>query len=284
MHMTTKSSERIVNLIKHYASDLLDDWVKGQMAATSFRPDLMSEPELRNQSKEFLSLFSEAVQSKNLEDIMGSEWTKIREFLEGVSRSRAQHGFSPSETATFIFSLKRPVFSRLRKELMEDTEALGEDTWAVTVVLDKLGLYTTEIYQKTREAVIKAQQQDLLELSTPVVKLWEGVVAAPLIGTLDSARTQTVTEGLLQQIVDTGSSFAIIDITGVPAVDTQVCQHLLKTVAAARLMGAEAIISGIRPQIAQTMVALGVTFDVQTKATLADAFALVLKKMGYKVT
>lgn len=282
--MTTKSRKRIVTLIKNYESDLLDDWVKEQMAATSFRPDLMSEPELRNQSKKFLSIFSEAVQSKNLEDIMGSEWTETREFLEGVSRSRAQHGFSPSETATFIFSLKRPLFSRLRKELMEDTEALGEDTWAVTVVLDKLGLYTSEVYQKSREAVIKAQQQDLLELSTPVVKLWEGVVAAPLIGTLDSARTQTVTENLLQQIVDTESSFAIIDITGVPAVDTQVCQHLLKTVAAARLMGAEAIISGIRPQIAQTMVALGVTFDVQTKATLADAFSLVLKKMGYKVT
>lgn len=282
--MTTKSSERIVTLIKNYESDLLDDWVKEQMAGRSFRPDLMSEPELRNQSKEFLSLFSEAVQSKNLEDIMASEWTKTREFLDGVSISRAEQGFSPSETATFIFSLKQPLFTRLHKELKEDAEALAEDTWAATVVLDKLGLYTSEIYQKSREALIRAQQQDLLELSTPVVKLWEGVVAAPLIGTLDSARTQTVTEGLLQQIVDTESSFAIIDITGVPAVDTQVCQHLLKTVAAARLMGAEAIISGIRPQIAQTMVALGVTFDVQTKATLADAFSLVLKKMGHKVT
>lgn len=281
--MTTKSSERIVTLIKNYESDLLDDWVKEQMAGRSFRPDLMSEPELRNQSKEFLSLFSEAVQSKNLEDIMASEWTKVREFLDGVSILRAEQGFSPSETATFIFSLKQPIFSRIREEFKHG-EALAEDTWAVTVALDKLGLYTTEVYQKSREAVIRAQQQDLLELSTPVVKLWEGVVAAPLIGTLDSARTETVTEGLLQQIVDTESSFAIIDITGVPAVDTQVCQHLLKTVAAARLMGAEAIISGIRPQIAQTMVALGVTFDVQTKATLADAFSLVLKKMGYKVT
>ena len=281
--MTTKSSERIVTLIKNYESDLLDDWVKEQMAGRSFRPDLMSEPELRNQSKEFLSLFSEAVQSENLEDIMASEWTKTREFLDGVSILRAEQGFSPSETATFIFSLKQPIFSRIREEF-KDGEALAEDTWAVTVALDKLGLYTTEVYQKSREAVIRAQQQDLLELSTPVVKLWKGVVAAPLIGTLDSARTQTVTEGLLQQIVDTESSFAIIDITGVPAVDTQVCQHLLKTVAAARLMGAEAIISGIRPQIAQTMVALGVTFDVQTKATLADAFSLVLKKMGYKVT
>jgi rsbT co-antagonist protein RsbR len=284
MHMTTKSSERIGTFIKKYESDLLDDWVKEQVAAVTLRQDLMSKAELRKQSNEFLSLFREAVESENLEDIMASEWTNPREFLEGVSSSRARQGFSPSETATFVFSLKQPLFRCLRKELTEDIEALGEDTWAVTVVLDKLGLYTMEVFQKSREALIKAQQQDLLELSTPVVKLWEGVVAAPLIGTLDSARTQAVTEGLLQQIVETGSSHAIIDITGVPAVDTQVCQHLLKTVAAARLMGAEAIISGIRPQIAQTMVALGVTFDVQTKATLADAFSLVLKKMGYKLT
>jgi rsbT co-antagonist protein RsbR len=284
MHMTTKSSERIGTFIKKYESDLLDDWVKEQVAAVTLRQDLMSKAELRKQSNEFLSLFREAVESENLEDIMASEWTNPREFLEGVSSSRARQGFSPSETATFVFSLKQPLFRCLRKELTEDIEALGEDTWAVTVVLDKLGLYTMEVFQKSREALIKAQQQDLLELSTPVVKLWEGVVAAPLIGTLDSARTQAVTENLLQQIVETGSSYAIIDITGVPAVDTQVCQHLLKTVGAARLMGAEAIISGIRPQIAQTMVALGVTFDVRTKATLADAFSLVLNKMGYKVT
>ena len=282
--MTTKSSKRIATLIKKYESDLFEGWVKEQLAAVGLRPDLMNEPELRNQSKEFLSLFTRAVQSENLEDIMASEWTEVREFLGSVAKSRAEQGFSPSETATFIFSLKKPIFSRLQKELIKDVEALGEDIWWVTVVLDKLGLYTFEVYQSSREALIKAQQQDLFELSTPVVKLWEGILAVPLIGTLDSARTQATTESLLQQIVDTESSVAIIDITGVPMVDTQVSQHLLKTVAAARLMGAEAIISGIRPQIAQTIVGLGVTFDVQTKATLADAFSLALKMTGHQVT
>ena len=282
--MSTKSTKRIANLVRKYESDLIDDLIKEQMAAVTLRPDLMSKPELVSQSKEFLSLFRQAVQSEDLEDIMASEWTKTREFLEGVSRSQANQGFTPSETATFVFSLKQPFFTRLREELKEDAEALAEDTWTLTVVLDKLGLYTTEVHQKSREAVIKAQQRDLLELSTPVVKLWEGILAVPLIGTLDSARTQAATEGLLQHIVDTGSSFAIIDITGVPTVDTQVSQHLLKTVAAARLMGAEVIISGIRPQIAQTMVTLGVTFDVQTKATLADAFSVALEKTGYQIT
>ena len=284
MDMNTKSAGRIANLIKNHESDLLAEWVKAQLAAVTLRPDLMSETELASQSKEFLSLVRQAVQSKNLEDIMGAEWTKVREFLDGVVRSRADQGFSPTETATFVFSLKGPVFDCVRKNLEEDPVALTEDTWAASVLLDKLGLYATEVYQKSREAIIKAQQQDLLELSTPVVKLWEGILAVPLIGTLDSARTQAATESLLQNIVDTGSSFAIIDITGVPTVDTMVSQHLLKTVAAAHLMGAEVIISGIRPQIAQTMVTLGVSFDVQTKATLADAFSVALEKMGYQVT
>ena len=284
MDMNTKSTGRVANLIKNHESDLLKEWVKAQMAAVTLRPDLTSEAALASQSKQFLSLFRQAVQSENLEDILRPEWTKTLEFLQGMSRSRAEQGFSPSETATFVFSLKQPFFALLRDELKEDAEALAEDTWGVTVVLDKLGLYTTEVYQKSREAVIKAQQQDLLELSTPVVKLWEGILAVPLIGTLDSARTQAATESLLQHIVDTGSSYAIVDITGVPMVDTLVSQHLLKTVAAARLMGAEVIISGIRPQIAQTMVTLGVSFDVQTKATLADAFSLALEKMGYQVT
>jgi rsbT co-antagonist protein RsbR len=204
--------------------------------------------------------------------------------LGGVSRSRAMQGFSPSETATFVFSLKQPLFVRLRQEV-KDAEALAEELWAATVLLDKLGLYTTEVYQKSREAVITRQQQELLELSTPVVRLWQGVLAVPLIGTLDSARTQVVMESLLQEIAETGSAIAIIDITGVPTVDTLVAQHLLKTVAAARLMGADCIVSGIRPQIAQTVVQLGVRLeDVVTKATLADAFALALQRLGLSVS
>ena len=184
----------------------------------------------------------------------------------------------------FVFSLKQPLFERIRREHAKDPVALADATWSVTTLLDKLGLYTTELYQKGREEVITRQQQEMLELSTPVVELWDGVLALPLIGTLDSARTQVVMENLLQRIVDTGSAIAIIDITGVPTVDTLVAQHLLKTVAAARLMGAECIISGIRPQIAQTIVHLGVDLqDVVTKATLADAFAIALRRLGLGV-
>jgi rsbT co-antagonist protein RsbR len=205
--------------------------------------------------------------------------------LSELSQSRARQGFSASETATFVFSLKEPLFQRLRKELVRDPEELAEAMWKSSVLLDSLGLFTTELYQKGREEVIARQQEDMLELSTPVVQLWDGILALPLIGTLDSARTQVVMESLLQTIVDTGAGLAIIDITGVPTVDTLVAQHLLKTVAAARLMGAECIISGIRPQIAQTIVHLGVDLsDVITKATLADAFSIALDRLGLSVT
>ncbi len=210
---------------------------------------------------------------------MSSEWKTVRDVLAGISRSRAILGFSPSETATFIFSLKQPLFSRLRKELASNAEALNNEFWTISSLLDRLGLYTTELYQKSREEVIARQQQEMLELSTPVVKLWEGILALPMIGTLDSARTQVVMETLLQKIVETGSEVAIIDITGVPQVDTLVAQHLLKTVTAARLMGAECIISGIRPQIAQTIVHLGVDLgNITTKASLADAFLVALSR------
>ena len=183
-----------------------------------------------------------------------------------------------------MFSLKQPLFTRLRQAHGPDADGLAEDVWQATVLLDTLGLYSTEMYQQRREALIIRQQEELLELSTPVIQLWDGVLALPLIGTLDSARTQLVMENLLQRIVDTGSAIAIIDITGVPLVDTLVAQHLLKTVAAARLMGAECLISGIRPQIAQTIVHLGVSLgDVTTKATLADALAVALSRLGQRL-
>jgi rsbT co-antagonist protein RsbR len=208
----------------------------------------------------------------------------VREMLQDVSRSRTANGYSASETASFIFSLKKPLFNQLRHELNGDGPALADATWSINALLDKLGLYTTEVYQRSREEIINRQQQEMLELSTPVVKLWEGILALPMIGTLDSARTQIVMETLLQKIVETGSALAIIDITGVPTVDTLTAQHLLKTVTAARLMGAECLISGIRPQIAQTIVHLGVDLgDVITKASLADAFALALDKSGRTV-
>jgi rsbT co-antagonist protein RsbR len=281
-----EEKSRIPEMIAKYESDLLADWMREQMAATTLRGDLMKESELREQSRQFLSLFVSATsQQASLGDISAPAWEDTREFLSNISRSRARQGFSPAETATFIFSLKQPLFTLLRRELERDPKGLTDEMWVVTTLLDKLGIYTTEAYQKGREEVIMRQQQELLELSTPVVVLWEGILALPLIGTLDSARTQVVMESLLQKIVETGAGIAIIDITGVPTVDTLVAQHLLKTVSAARLMGADCIISGIRPQIAQTIVHLGVNLsDVITKSSLADAFAVALRRARMAVT
>jgi rsbT co-antagonist protein RsbR len=259
--------------------ELLAEWLQTQLAADTYRSDLMKESELREQSREFLALLQDAVRTGDMQNVESTAWTPVKEFLAAISRTRAIQGFSPAETATFVFSLKQPLFTRLRREIPNDAQALAEEFWAASSLVDKLGLYTTEMYQKSREEVISRQQQELLELSTPVVNLWKDILALPLIGTLDSARTQVVMESLLQKIVETGAAIAIIDITGVPTVDTLVAQHLLKTVAAARLMGADCIISGIRPQIAQTIVHLGVDLSaVTTKATLADAFLVALRR------
>jgi rsbT co-antagonist protein RsbR len=272
---------RLAEIINQHESDILKEWLDNQRAEGTLSKSL--EADVQQQSREFLALLKNTLRQGRT-DIMATEWTDLRDLLTNLSRNRMQQGFTPSQTATFIFSLKQPLFERLRKELGQDAEGLANEVWTATLLLDKLGLWTTEAHQKTREAVISRQQQDMLELSTPVVKLWHGVLALPLIGTLDSERTQVVMESLLQQIVDTGADIAIIDITGVPLVDTLVAQHLLKTVAAARLMGADCIISGIRPQIAQTIVHLGVKLgDVITKATLADAFAVALTRRGLAV-
>jgi rsbT co-antagonist protein RsbR len=283
--MPSGAGAAIRNTLLSHEKDLLAEWIQIQLASSTLRSDLMREAELREQSREFITLLQQTVQRAELTRVDGNDWSPVRDFLANVSRSRAMQGFSPSETATFVFSLKQPLFTRLRKEINNDVAALAEEMWLATEMLDKLGLFTMEMFQKSREDVIARQQQELLELSTPVVQLWENILALPLIGTLDSARTQVVMENLLQKIVDTGAAIAIIDITGVPTVDTLVAQHLLKTVAAARLMGADCIISGIRPQIAQTIVHLGVDLaDVTTKATLADAFAIALRRTDTVIT
>lgn len=277
--MTPSSASRIPDILWRFESDILAEWVRQQLTggARTFGP----ESETREQSRHFLNAFRDAAQKGTLGEISGPEWAGVKEILEDLSAERARQGASASDTAIFVFSLKLPLFTRLRQEYGSDAAGLAADTWTATLLLDRLGLYTTEVYQRSREQVIARQQQEMLELSTPVVKLWEGVLALPLIGTLDSARTQIVMESLLQQIMASGASIAIVDITGVPTVDTLVAQHLLKTVAAARLMGTDCIISGIRPQIAQTIVHLGVSLgDVITKATLADAFAVALARVG----
>jgi rsbT co-antagonist protein RsbR len=282
--MSPDGKSRIPKILKDHESDLVAEWVKAQLVAAGQGSSRIQAAELREQCTTFLRLLQQATQGDNITNITAPEWEPAREMLGEVSRSRGLQGFSPSETATFVFSFKEPLFARLRREVGKDADALGREMWLATELLDRLGLYTTEVYQKDREDVIARQQQEMLELSTPVVKLWEGVLALPLIGTLDSARTQVVMESLLQRIVETGAEVAIIDITGVPTVDTLVAQHLIKTVTAARLMGADCIISGIRPQIAQTIVHLGVDLaGVTTKASLADALALALKRSGYAV-
>ena len=280
--MSQKTMMRLATILERHEKDVLNEWVDQQLAAVTRRRDLVNDQELREHSRRFLAIFRQAAQNDSGAD---ADWAEARAFLEDLSRTRARQGFSPSETAMFVFSLKQPLFARLRQEIGRDPDALGDEMWNASVVLDRLGLYTTEVYQKSREEVIVHQQREMLELSTPVVQLWQGVLGLPLIGTLDSARTQVVMENLLRSIVETGATIAVIDITGVPTVDTLVAQHLLKTVAAARLMGADCIISGIRPQIAQTIVHLGVDLNaVTTKATLADAFAVALQRTGFAVT
>jgi rsbT co-antagonist protein RsbR len=283
--MSQTPSGRLPAILERHEKDLLNEWIELQLTAVTRRRDLINDADLREESRRFLSLVRKAAQNGEDGDVAGPEWSEVRAFLETLSRNRARLGFSPSETAIFVFSLKRPLFARLRQDLARDPEAVATELWTATVLLDKLGLLTTEAYIKNRDEVIVQQQREMLELSTPVVNLWQGILGLPLIGTLDSQRTQVVMENLLKSIVETGATIAVIDITGVPTVDTLVAQHLLKTVAAARLMGADCIISGIRPQIAQTIVHLGVDLNaVTTKATLADAFAVALQRTGFSLT
>jgi rsbT co-antagonist protein RsbR len=278
------STNRITQVLQSSQVQLLADWVKALRAQSSSRTaNMISDAELQGQCQEMIALLGDALASGN-DDIQSPPWRATKDFLAGVSRSRAHQGFSPSETAGFVFSIKEPLFTQLRRSFEGQEPALFADLWELSRVIDRLGLFTTEVHQTAREDVIRRQGEEMLELSTPVIQLWDGILAMPIIGTLDSARTQVVMEALLQQVVATRSPIAILDITGVPTVDTLTAQHLLKTVAATRLMGAECIISGIRPQIAQTIVHLGVNLgDVVTKASLADAFRLALKKLNHSV-
>jgi rsbT co-antagonist protein RsbR len=278
-----QKTSALAQAIAQNREEILAEWQR-EMSGAIRRGDLMKESELRGQCAEFLKLMQSALESGG-SNFQSNAWEGIRNLLGDISRSRAQQGFSPSETAMFVFSFKRPLFRQIRQIYKSDADGIVSETWAATELLDAMGLYTTEIYQKSREEVIRRQQEELLELSTPVVKLWDGILALPIIGTLDSARTQVVMESLLQAIVQTNSRVAIIDITGVPTVDTVVAQHLLKTVTAARLMGADCIISGVRPQIAQTIVHLGINLlDVTTKATLSAAFKVALDRAGLVLT
>jgi rsbT co-antagonist protein RsbR len=281
--MTAIETDIITRLVADKEQEILPEWLDLLQRAGTLQTGRISESELTAQCRDFLRLFRDAL-AKGGVGVANPAYTSLRDFLRDVSRSRALQGFSPRETATFVFSLKQPMFNAMNRDKGLSPAALAQTTWAVTQLIDELGLHTSDVYQKAREEVILRQQREIAELSTPVVKLWDGVLALPIIGTLDSQRTQVVMENLLQSIVDEGAAIAIIDITGVSTVDTLTAQHLLKTVAAARLMGADCIISGIRPQIAQTIVHLGVELNVVSKATLADALSVALRRTGRAVT
>jgi rsbT co-antagonist protein RsbR len=274
---------KLPEIIKRHQEQIRTAWLS-QISTAVRRSDLMSDKEFQSQTRELLSSIAEGAQSGDIVHLDSAAWSHARELLTSISSSRAAQGFKSAETASFVLSLKQPLFQAIRTELFGSPDAMFDELWNATQLIDKLALLTTEAFIATREQMIVRQQQEMMELSTPVVKLWEGILALPIIGTLDSARTQVIMENLLGAVVQTNSRVAIIDITGVPTVDTLVAQHLLKTITAARLMGAECIISGVRPQIAQTIVHLGIDLgQITTKAKLADAFALALQKSGRSV-
>ncbi|WP_028981385.1 STAS domain-containing protein [Sporocytophaga myxococcoides] len=261
----------LADLLLKKQKEILEQWMKNQLANATLREDLMSNENLRIQSGEMLDYLIKAIKKGNFEDLNSREFEPIVEMLQGLSISRAQQGYTPKETAIYVFSLKEALINLLIKD-MADSRELVDAVVLISQLLDQLGIITFETFIKGRESVILRQTQEINEISTPVIRVWDGILALPIIGTLDSARTQIVMENLLQEIVDTGSSIAILDISGVPAVDSLVAQHLIKTVSATRLMGAECIISGIRAEIAQTIVHLGIDLsNIQTKASLAAA-------------
>lgn len=269
------ANSRIYQVLNEQRATVLERWVQ---AVTDSSGRRTSKAETERDLAPMLDALAAGARGDSL-DPKSAAFDELRAMIGEFSRDRARAGFTPTETSVAVFKLKDAVFGSLDAE-----PGTYADFLPFSRFIDDLGLLTFEMYAQAREAIIVNQSEQLLELSTPVVKLWDGIVAVPLVGTLDSARTQVVMESLLQTIVATGSEHAIIDITGVAAVDTQVAQHLLKTVVAARLMGAECVISGIRPQIAQTIVDLGIEFgEIKTKATLADALRVTLKAAGLEV-
>lgn len=275
-------SAAVEDLLAHHKEQVLAEW-QTELRRTGGGRDLHTEA---RETAELLDGLLAGLRAEGgMTELDHAGWTRLRDLLARLSASRAAQGSTAADTSRFVLALKKPLFSGLQRSFGSQPELLVAATWEVSTLLDAMAQHTVSTYQRTREEIIARQQQDLLELSTPVVKLWEGVLAVPMIGTLDSGRTQIVMEALLERIVDTGSALAIIDITGVPTVDTLVAQHLIKTVTAIRLMGADCIISGIRPQIAQTIVHLGIDLEgITTKATLADALSLALRRNGYVVS
>jgi rsbT co-antagonist protein RsbR len=276
-------SVEITNVFKKKRGEIIELWIKSQLANASLREDLMSNEDLRFESEELINAFINSLNEKNLNDVDSSDFDQVVEILSGISSSRAKQGFSPRETGLFIVSLKEALLETIRQEI-KDPKELFEAGMKISRLLDNFSSITYETFIKGREEVILRQTDEMTEISTPVIRVWDGILALPIIGTLDSARTQVVMESLLTEIVETGSSVAILDISGVPTVDSLVAQHLLKAVSATRLMGADCIISGIRPEIAQTIVHLGIDLsNIITKATLASALQYAFKTLRLEV-
>jgi rsbT co-antagonist protein RsbR len=281
----TQDTADLQALLAENEGRILSEWLEEAGGASSRTTDA-GRRGMRADAEEILRAMRQALQAGGDPDsFQAPGWNALRSALEGLSRSRAAAGQSAGETSAFVLALKRPIFTLVQASMGTQPDRMMTAVWSISALVDRMAQWTVTTYQQTREEIIKRQQQDLLELSTPVIKLFEGVLAVPMIGTLDSSRTQVVMETLLQRIVDTGSRLAIIDITGVPTVDTLVAQHLLKTVSAIRLMGAECIISGIRPQIAQTIVHLGIELQgIASKSNLADALELAMQQQGFTIT
>ncbi|MBK6006219.1 STAS domain-containing protein [Ramlibacter ginsenosidimutans] len=280
-----QETETLLQLLAQHEQQILTEWLQ-EAGAASTRTSEAARRAMRSEAEEILKAMRTALQAGvQADDFQAPAWAALRQALEALSRTRAAQGQSAGDTSQFVLAFKRPLFVVIQRDMAGQGERQMALVWTMSTLVDRMAQWTVTTYQQTREEIIKRQQQDLLELSTPVIKLFEGVLAVPMIGTLDSARTQVVMETLLQRIVDTGSRLAIIDITGVPTVDTLVAQHLLKTVAAIRLMGAECIISGIRPQIAQTIVHLGIDLQgIASKSSLADALQLAMEQQGFVIT
>lgn len=265
------TKNKAVSIFQKKKKTILETWTTLQIADEGLREDLMSNEELRIQSDELLTALIDKLNDNNIDSGKTDDFDTVIDILSGITVSRAKQGFSPRETGNYVFSLKEALLKVLQQEI-KDPQELYEQSMKVTKLIDSFGITTFETFIKGREEVILRQTDEISEISTPVIRVWDGILALPIIGTLDSARTQIVMENLLQEIVETGSSIAILDISGVPAVDSLVAQHLIKTVSATRLMGAECIISGIRPEIAQTVVHLGIDLSqIITKASLASA-------------
>jgi rsbT co-antagonist protein RsbR len=272
-----------IKILQKQKKQILEQWMNNLLADPNLREDLMSNDDLRNQSDELVDSFVNSLTDTSINDNQSGAFDKVTELLSGISISRAKQGFTPKETGIYIFSLKEVTLLMLQQEI-KDPATLYEQNQKITRIMDSLTLVTFETFIKGREEVILRQTDEMAEISTPVIRVWDGILALPIIGTLDSSRTQVVMENLLHEIVETGSSIAILDISGVPTVDSLVAQHLIKTVSATRLMGAECIISGIRPEIAQTVVHLGIDLSgIITKSTLASALKYAFTILNLEV-